>query len=333
MNFKNYLRSKQLIIYIQILLNLFIYYYFESSHGDYFTLFTVLVIINFTFCILMLYHYFKFKKLINNLIETERSLDQKFLLIDVQNHYMQYEEKLIYEVLDRVIKNQYEIIKQKNYEIKEEKEFRTIWIHDIKQPLAILKEDNLNKYDRVGAVNQISQKLNYMLYYDKIENIANDLHFTHFNLQSLVNECLKEQAYELIKVDTKIDLQVSENIEVYSDKFWLQFVIEQILSNALKYRNPSNNFELSLAYHDDENFQYLSITDNGIGIPQADLKNVFDKGYRGMNAKEQKLASGLGLYYVKIITKHINVNITINNNENEGVTVQLKFPKINKLND
>lgn len=68
--------------------------------------------------------------------------------------------------------------------------------------------------------------------------------------------------------------------------------------------------------------------DNGIGIPDNDFKNVFDKGYRGINAKEQENASGLGLYYVETIAKHLNIKVELQNNKNmSGITTSFKFPK------
>lgn len=328
MNVRKYLKSKEIIIYIQVLLNLVIGFYTVSTYGNTFNLVVMLVILDLNFFGLLIYDYVKFRKIINNLSETEKCLDQKFLIKDVQNHHMGYEESQIYDVLDRIVKSQYEIIKQKDYEIKEEKEYRSIWIHDIKQPLAILKEDNLGNYDRAMAVSKISKKLNYMLYYDKIDNIANDLYFDHLNLRSLVNDCLKEQAMEMVRLDSRISIDIPEEIIVYSDKFWLQFIIEQILSNAIKYRDINTPLKVKFQYEQDENYQRLYIEDNGIGIPAQDLKNIFDKGYRGINAKANGTASGLGLYYVQTIANHLSANIKIINSEDGGVRACLEFPKV-----
>lgn len=328
MNAKDYLKSKEILISGQLLFNLLISFYMISSYGNSFYLVFTLIVINVNFIGLLIYDYWRFKRLINNLSDTEACLDQKFLIKDVQTHHMGYEEEQIYDVLDRIVKSQYQIIKQKDFEIKEEKEYRTIWIHDLKQPLAILKEDSLSNYQRKSAVDKISKKLNYMLYYDKIDNIAEDLQFAYHDLGQLINECIREQAYEMVMINGKVKIDIPPQTLIYSDKFWLQFIIEQILNNAIKYADANRQLELECNYHQDENYQYITIVDNGIGIPAIDLKNIFDKGYRGINSQGNHNASGLGLYYVKIISEHLGAAVKVESNEDVGINVSLIFPML-----
>lgn len=107
------------------------------------------------------------------------------------------------------------------------------------------------------------------------------------------------------------------NAKVLTDEKWLSFVIEQLLSNALKY-TPSGSITITL-----EDPLTLCIRDTGIGIAPEDLPRVFEKSYTGYNGRSDKKASGIGLYLCKRICHNLGHTITIESSLDTGTTVRI----------
>ena len=107
---------------------------------------------------------------------------------------------------------------------------------------------------------------------------------------------------------------------ILTDEKWFLFIIEQILSNALKYSNQGTIH----IYLEDE---LLCIEDEGIGINESSLKRVFEKGYTGENGHQEKNSSGLGLYLVNQISKQLDLPISIESKVNKGTKVKIDLRK------
>ncbi len=321
MKFSDYIKSKKIIILLQLLLNLLVVYFYLLTNS--FNLFFILLFINLSFIIYFMYSYFYFKRIINNLIKTEENLDKKFLIKEVQDN-LSYEETLIIEVLEKMLKSQYNDIKDLENELSDERENKLMWIHELKQPLAILKEDNLSAFERKKAINKINNNLNNILFYEKIDEISNDLSFKKENLQELINESIKNFSYELVDMDANINVDNSCDKEMLTDKFWFIFILNQLISNSIKYKSKEN-LKIDIFCKNIEDGFIISIKDNGIGISSYDIKNIFDKGYRGINAKDNIFASGYGLYYVQKVIEKLNASIDIENNVDGGIIVNIKI--------
>lgn len=324
MKINDFLKSKKNLFLLHTLGNFIILYLFVLARSSLTTIILTLLVLNITFIINIIIFYAYFWKIINNLEKTEKSLNEKFLIKNVQKN-LGYEEGLIFQVIENISYHQYNQLRQIELELINEKETKILWAHDIKQPLAILSGDNITNFERKKAVNVINNKLDYLLKCEKIENMGEDLMYQKVFLNTEIKNVLKNISFQLIELDAKIKIDIDEEDCVFTDKFWFQFMLEQILSNSIKYRSNKQLF-IQIGVTKTKEDTIVTISDNGIGIENHDLKNVFDKGYRGTNAKVNEYSSGYGLHYVKTCASKLNTNVIIkNNNSGEGISVDLVF--------
>lgn len=151
--------------------------------------------------------------------------------------------------------------------------------------------------------------------------ICLDLHIQSYYLFDIVNEVVKKHATFFIQKKIRLDMKQTDRY-ILTDEKWISFVIEQILSNALKYTKTGT---ISI-YEDNE---VLYIQDTGIGIKEEDLPRVCEKGFTGYNGRLDKKASGLGLYLCKRIIDNLGYSLNIESIIGEGTIVSIHFHKDN----
>ncbi|MEL7610221.1 MAG: sensor histidine kinase [Bacillota bacterium] len=202
-------------------------------------------------------------------------------------------------------------------------EYYTLWVHQIKTPIAALRLV-LSKMEgeEAGVIRQelfkIEQYADLALRYVKLSDIASDLVLEACSLSDVVHESVKK--FGILFVYQKLSIEISPlEKTVTSDKKWLGFILEQILSNALKY-TPSGGIRVYL------DGAALCIKDSGIGIRAEDLPRIFAKGYTGYNGRIDSRASGVGLYLAKKAADALSVSIRVESKVGAGTKVSLVFP-------
>ena len=125
----------------------------------------------------------------------------------------------------------------------------------------------------------------------------------------------------------KIDFKV-ENIhkKVYTDSKWLEFILNQIINNSIKYKKKDNSY-IKIYLEEKEDVVTLIIEDNGIGIPKSDIKQVFDKTFTGNNGRNNRTSTGMGLYIAKNLCNKLGHKIEIESIENKYTKVLISFFK------
>ncbi|MDO7786568.1 sensor histidine kinase [Desulforamulus aquiferis] len=204
-------------------------------------------------------------------------------------------------------------------------DYFTLWVHQIKTPIAamrlLVQSEHREQYkELLEQILRIEQYVEMVLGYIKIDNSSSDLVLERHNLLELVKQSIRKYAHLFIKKNIVLELQEKDCI-VLTDEKWLVFVIEQILSNALKYTNGG---KISI-YIVDEERKLLVIEDTGIGIAEEDLPRVFEKGFTGYNGRMDKKATGIGLYLCKKILDKLSHTIIITSNVNVGTRVEIDF--------
>lgn len=200
-----------------------------------------------------------------------------------------------------------------------------LWIHQIKTPITVAKLLLRKQSDPHTAAlkNQlfyIEEYANMTMNYLKLKDRERDMDISEVPLDPLIKALLKK--YAPLFIDKHLSLQYTPIPDaVISDAKWLSILIEQLLSNALKYTESG---EIAITYHADE--QTLFVTDTGIGIHPRDLKKIFDRGYSGFNGRINEKSSGLGLYLVKQIADLINVEVQVRSQIHIGSTFSIHFP-------
>ena len=205
--------------------------------------------------------------------------------------------------------------------LEEMTDYYTMWAHQIKTPIfalrLLLQENPTVNKEALTELFKIEQYVEMVLGYLRTEDMSSDLKLSRCALDSIIREQIHK--YAGIFISKKLSLTyegISEN--VLTDEKWLGFVIGQILSNALKYTR-TGGIRISLK----ENT--LIIEDTGIGIRKEDLPRIFEKGYTGVNGRENNRATGIGLYLSKKIMNRLGHRIYVTSEEGKGTKVFLEF--------
>ena len=199
--------------------------------------------------------------------------------------------------------------------------YYTLWVHQIKTPIAamdlLLQAGPDRATEMEIELQKIAQYVDMVLQYLRLDSTAKDLVLQRCQLDAVVRQTVRK--YAKLFILKKIQLVFQETKwEVLSDEKWLCFLLEQLLSNALKY-TPEGG-KISIFLDGDTN---LVIADTGIGIAPEDLPRVFEKGFTGNNGRMDKKATGIGLYLCRRVTNLLGHTISIASEPGVGTQVRL----------
>ncbi len=200
-------------------------------------------------------------------------------------------------------------------------DYYTVWAHQIKTPIASMKlslqgEDSPLSRKLSSELFRIEQYVEMVLAFLRIDSDYSDYVFRETDVDGIMRQSVKKFAHEFI--GRKIGLEYeSVHRKIITDEKWLGFVFEQLLSNALKYTREGS---IRIYLKDDDT---LCIEDTGIGIAPEDLPRIFDKGYTGANGRQDKSASGLGLYLCKKICDRLGMKISAESEIGKGTVISL----------
>jgi hypothetical protein len=234
-------------------------------------------------------------------------------------------EKLLQE---RVEELEYE---QKNQLLVEQEKYNdlldyyTLWVHQVKTPIAASSlligdlKDKEAKSQLEQELFKIESYVHLVLQYLRLESFHDDLVLKQENLADLVREVVKKYALFFIQQGLSLNLH-DLNHTIVTDKKWFLVILEQVLSNSLKYTK-----EGSIEIYFQEGSLYIK--DTGLGIQNADLLRVFERGFSGYNGRLTQQSSGLGLYLSKKIADQLGHKIAIDSQVGQGTTVSIAFPE------
>lgn len=200
-------------------------------------------------------------------------------------------------------------------------EYYTVWAHQIKTPIASMRlhlqnEDSSLSRTLSSDLFRIEQYVDMVLTFLRLDSESTDYVFQEYHLDKIVKSAVKKFSSEFIS--RKLSLVYEPlNTTVVTDEKWLSFVIEQVLSNALKY-TPSGCITISLVED-----KTLRIEDTGIGIAPEDLPRIFENGYTGYNGRTNRKSSGIGLYLCKRICKNLGHPITVSSTIDVGTAINI----------
>ena len=234
-------------------------------------------------------------------------------------------EKLLQE---RVEELEYE---QKNQLLVEQEKYNdlldyyTLWVHQVKTPIAASSlligdlKDKEAKSQLEQELFKIESYVHLVLQYLRLESFHDDLVLKQENLADLVREVVKKYALFFIQQGLSLNLHDLDHT-IVTDKKWFLVILEQVLSNSLKYTKEGS---IEIYFHEDS----LYIKDTGLGIQNADLLRVFERGFSGYNGRLTQQSSGLGLYLSKKIADQLGHKIAIDSQVGQGTTVSIAFPE------
>ena len=188
-------------------------------------------------------------------------------------------------------------------------DYYTVWAHQIKTPIASMRlllqsEDSPMARQLQEDLLRIEQYVEMVLAYLRLDSDSTDFLFKEIDLDEVIRQSVRKLSGQFITRGLKL-IYEPINKKVVTDEKWLSFIIEQILSNALKY-TPSGSITIEWTEPDG-----ISVKDTGMGIAPEDLPRIFEKGYTGYHGREDKKASGLGLYLCRRISDNLGHSISV----------------------
>ena len=202
-------------------------------------------------------------------------------------------------------------------------DYYTLWVHQIKTPIASMRlqlqnEDSELSRKLLSELGRIERYVEMVLTYLRLEGGGSDYLIREYDLDHLIGEAVKEFAGDFIMRKLKLNYEPVDR-KVLTDEKWLSFVIEQVLSNALKYTKQG---EISIYV---EEPLTLCIEDTGMGISPEDLPRIFERNYTGVRGRADKKASGIGLYLCGRICRKLNHEISAESAPGRGTKIKIKL--------
>lgn len=241
-------------------------------------------------------------------------------------HWFQYQKLSDVKDDNERLVNENETLKSEMLNQKDDlNAYFLMWLHQIKTPMTVSKlllekPDETTNTKLKMQLMYIEQYINMAMNYLKMIDHSTDMDITQVNLDDIIKNLLKK--YSLLFIHNHISLEYQSNLAyVISDSQWLTILIEQILSNALKY---TENGKIAIQYLEDKHA--LEIRDTGIGIRSEDIPKIFDRGYSGFNGRMNEKSSGLGLYLARKISERLNIQIEVESKLSKGSIFRLVFP-------
>ena len=331
MKLSRYLKDK---LYFKILFITFLSLIILLLVGFKVSLELIIVIISLLviFAILVLIiEYLKKRSFYNEFVNIVDKLDKKYLVIEMLNSPNFQEGEILYNELFEINKSMLENIKNYEISMNDFKDYIEMWIHEVKIPLSslvLMLHNNKNNISSkmVDQVNRLDNYVDQVLFYVRAENAEKDYLIKKTELNKVINKiALKNKDYIL---ENNIDFNVLNcEKKVLTDSKWLEFIIDQIINNSIKYKREIASSFIKIYTEENNEELRLIIYDNGIGIDAKDLPRVFDKTYTGTNGRLKSKSTGMGLYIAKNLCEKLGHKIAIESKVNEYTKVIITFNK------
>ncbi|MDO5294384.1 MAG: sensor histidine kinase [bacterium] len=314
------------IVFGLLVLNLHLFRY--SSYLIYLTIIGGLV----STILPILLEYIKKRGFYNAMATCVDSLEKKYIICELVPRPNFIEGAIVYDGLRQINQNMMDEIKTYKHRMKDYKEYIDLWVHEIKTPVTNVLLLTTNYKNEVTTsieeeMEKIEGYIEQTLYYSKMSLVEKDYVISSISLSELVKGAVKHNKKMLIGNGIQVHLY-DLDYTVNTDEKWCAFVLGQIITNCVKYRNEKAPRIEFYAKKEEQNIT-LFIRDNGIGIKEGEIEKVLMKGFVGTNGRKREATTGMGLYLCnKLLTKmHHRINVT--STEGGGTTVVIVFPKTN----
>ena len=336
MKLSEYIKDKINYILALAIYIIIISTYLRAISLTYSTIFIVIFITLTFFVLAFLISYYKTSIYLKNIETIMDKLPEKYLITELWQKPRGAEKLAYYKILKRANKSMLENVTDIKEKQKDYKEYIESWVHEIKIPITsakLLCENNktviTNKIDE--DIEEVNNYVEQALFYARMDQVSNDFMIREISLNEVIKNVLARNKKIMIQNNMKVELK-DVNIKCYTDEKWLEFILNQIITNSIKYRNDNNAVVKITGIQNKENI-ILKIKDNGIGIKKSEIDRIFDKGFTGTNGRNETKSTGIGLYLCKRLCEGIGMEIDANSKENEYTEIVIIIPREKKIND
>ena len=253
------------------------------------------------------------KNVLNNIMLTANALPAADTSLEED-----YREMIL--TLKQMLDNE---ITEKDSDLQESIEYYTTWVHQIKIPISVMQmilqgEDTDEHRELSLQLFRIEQYVEMVLNYIRLGG-SSDFVFKEYDLDAIIKQAVHKYAPQFIRKHIRLKYE-SVDVKVITDEKWFSFMLEQLLSNAVKYTESG---QVTISVTEDN---ILKISDTGIGIAKEDLPRIFEKGFTGYNGREDKKSTGLGLYLCRLTADRLSHRIWAESEVGKGsvFSVELK---------
>ncbi|BFH14556.1 sensor histidine kinase [Paenibacillus melissococcoides] len=308
---------------VQLLLVLLVFWYdgYDRPLTAAYALFLGL----FVFALYLGYRYATHRLMYKRLTDPPASLTSTIQLADAAR---------LSRAVDETIDHQYRYYQQqlKVWERKQQEHlaFMNQWVHQMKTPLSVIELITQDAEDpKLASISeeadQMKRGLEMVLYMARLDTFEHDFHVEKQSLRDIVHDVVHENKRYFIRSYVYPDIQIDPELTVETDVKWLRFVLQQIVTNAIKYSAGSRTKVTATAYTEGRAV-VLEVKDRGAGIPKQDVKRVFQPFFTGENGRKYKESTGMGLYLAKEIIGKLHHEIELESEESQGTAVRIVFP-------
>lgn len=331
MKFINYVKDKIWYVILFIVSLAFILLMLAAFKTKIELTIAILLVITIFFITSLLIDFFKKKDFYNNLLSSTQNLDKAYLVLETLDKPNFYEGKILYQALYEINKSMNENVKNLKLQVDDFKEYVEMWIHEVKIPissLVLMQHNHKDKFskDQIRQIKRIENYVEQILYYVRQETAEKDYLITDVSLNKIINKVLLKNKDDIL--ENKINLIVDTlSYDVSTDSKWLEFIINQIINNSIKYKRNIKSSCIKIYVIENNDKLDLVIEDNGLGINETDLPMVFKKSFTGQNGRIKSKSTGMGLFIAKSMTDKLGHKIKIESKEKEYTKVIITFSK------
>lgn len=321
MKFGKYLQDKIFDITISLIVNIMIIFMLIAFKSNISLIIVTELILIMLPVVLLVKDFFRRKKFYDELISNVERLDKKYLVMEMINRSDFYEGEIFEQAFYEINKSMIENVKQYEKSMNDFKDYIEMWVHEVKIPIAslLLMCHNNKGVIEKKYVKQIKKMDNYtdqVLYYVRGENAENDYIIKEIDLNNIISKVAIKNKDDILEND--ILLQVDNvNRKVLTDSKWLEFIINQLVNNSIKYRRNSVESHIHIFSEENQKNVKIIVEDNGMGISVSDLPNVYKKTFTGENGRIHAKSTGMGLYIVKNLIDRLGHKIEITSKQGE----------------
>ncbi len=316
--FGNYLKARRkgmimTAVFCLVAAGMFRLYHLPSAAVGY-----VAVICAFLGAIVLLTDYRKYRRKYRTLRRLEEELTVSLDRFPCPEDALEEEYQRIARLLFEDRMNMADEMGRQRQELME---YYTVWVHQIKTPIAAMRL-LLDSMDETGTaqlreeLQRIEQYVEMVLCYLRLEGDSTDYVIREYDLDKIIRQAVRSHASSFIRKKLRLEYEPL-GARVVTDEKWLYFVLDQVLSNALKYTSRGR---ISITLEEPKT---ICISDTGIGISPEDLPRVFEKGYTGENGRADKRATGIGMYLCRRICEKLGHTISVTSVPGEGTQVRI----------
>ncbi|SDW11497.1 Signal transduction histidine kinase [Marininema mesophilum] len=237
------------------------------------------------------------------------------------------------DALDQLLQTQFQHYQNQLHHFQHRLEDHVIfinqWVHQMKTSISVIQltiqeEDDPIFHSIQEEIDRLRKGLEMVLYISRLDQFEYDFHVELISIHQVVKKVVSNNKRLFIYNQVYPEIQVDEQIHVYSDEKWLSFMIDQLITNAVRYSvGESQKVIISCSVLHDQ--AVLEVKDYGIGIPKQDIRRVFEPYFTGKHGREYSESTGMGLYLVREISNRLHHRVELESEVGVGTSVRLVF--------